>query len=45
MKVKRRNEMATLIVICGFLGPFIIAGIIGLLYEFYLYKKGQESKT
>ena len=37
--------MATLIVICGFLGPFIIIGIIGLFYELYLYKKGQESKT
>jgi hypothetical protein len=37
--------MATIIVICGFLGPFIIVGIISLLHDLYLYKKGQKSET
>jgi len=37
--------MATIIVIWGVLGPLILAGIIGLLYEFYINKKEQKSKT
>jgi hypothetical protein len=45
MKAKRRNEMATIIVIYGVLGPLIVVGIIGLLHELYINKKGKESKT
>jgi hypothetical protein len=45
IKAKRESEMATLIVICGFLGPFIIVGTVALLHDFYKYKKGHKSET
>jgi hypothetical protein len=34
--------METLYVICGFLGPFMLVGIVALFYDLYLRKK--ESK-
>ena len=36
--------MATIIVIYGVLGPLILAGIIGLLYEYYINKKDKNQK-
>jgi hypothetical protein len=32
----------TFMVICGFLGPLIIIGIIGIFHTFYTNKKEQE---
>jgi len=37
--------MATIMVIYGVLGPFIVVGIIGLLHELYVNKKRQKTKT
>ena len=33
--------METLIVICGFLGPFMLVGIFGIFYGLHLNKKEQ----